>query len=203
MVLCCNRKKKVEDEEEEDEEENIGVFKLKKNPKAKGKKKKASGLSWRNDPCGVQEDCENPMNNFPRDNAVIEGYRFSIDGERWVRALYVRQADSAKWLEAPPNAYVPWEYEKAYTMAKLKGKGPTMIEIEEKELEEEEEEKKRRGCLGKCCPCCFKKKKEEEGDGTNNDKDGKNDSHGNDDDDNDDDDIENNRTKPSEEKKDE
>jgi hypothetical protein len=203
MVSCC-KKKKVEDEEEEDEEENIGVFKLKKKAKVKGKKnKKASGLAWRSDPTGENPEVES-NSNFPRDNAVIEGYRYSIDGVRWVRALYVRQDGSAKWLEVPAHAYLPYEYEKVYNLVKLKGKGPTMIEIEEKELEEEEEEKKRRGFLGKICPCCFKKKPKEDDDDDEDNVDivgGDHYTYGSDNDN----DIENNRRKPkpSDEKKDE
>jgi hypothetical protein len=71
-----------------------------------------NGMFWREDPTR-----QTPLGggyNWPRDNAKLRGTVVEAKGEKWLLAAHVQQAGSSKWMQAPPGAAMPFEYEQYY-----------------------------------------------------------------------------------------
>mmetsp|Transcript_29598 Transcript_29598/g.68438 ORF Transcript_29598/g.68438 Transcript_29598/m.68438 type:complete len:109 (-) Transcript_29598:14-340(-) len=83
----------------------IGDYKLKK------RRAGNCGMFWRLDPTGKVQLVTNV--NWPRDGATIRGQPIDAGGEKWLRALRVRQVNGA-WVDAPVGAFLPFEYNNHY-----------------------------------------------------------------------------------------
>lgn len=75
-----------------------------------------TGMFWRGDPSGKVKLESNK--NWPRDNATLRGQVKVVEGEKWLHAQQVKQ-QGGKWLNAPANAYMPFEYNGHYYLSEV------------------------------------------------------------------------------------
>ena len=75
-----------------------------------------TGMFWRSDPAGATSLASN--DNWPRDGAKLRGYVVTTakNGEKWLLATEVLQANSSEWVPAPAGAAMPFEYNNHYSL---------------------------------------------------------------------------------------
>lgn len=70
-----------------------------------------TGMFWRSDPTGLTKLASN--NDWPRDGAKLRGEVVTVNGEKWLLAMFVKQT-GGEWKKAPTGAAVPFEYNNHY-----------------------------------------------------------------------------------------
>ena len=71
-----------------------------------------TGMFWRPDPTGNHKLASN--NDWPRDGAKLRGTAVTVNGEQWLLATQVLQANSKNWVDTPVGAALPYEYNNHY-----------------------------------------------------------------------------------------
>ena len=71
-----------------------------------------TGMFWRPDPTGNNKLASN--NDWPRDGAKLRGTTVTVNGEQWLLATQVLQANAKDWVDTPVGAALPYEYNNHY-----------------------------------------------------------------------------------------
>jgi hypothetical protein len=77
-----------------------------------------TGMFWRSDPAGKTRVASN--NNWPRDNALLQGTAVMHKNQKWLHVTHVRQYYETDFAEAPKDAFMPFEYNNHYYLKAYK-----------------------------------------------------------------------------------
>ena len=76
-----------------------------------------SGMFWRSDPTGREQLLGGY--HWPKDGARLRGVIVEHEDEKWLKVWKVKQVGGEEWLEAPPGAYMPFEYDDHYYLDRI------------------------------------------------------------------------------------
>jgi hypothetical protein len=80
----------------------------------KKKRPGCTGMFWRSDPTNAGHTLAS-NDHWPRDNAQLRGTVITTaNGEQWLLATQVKQANDTNWKTAPRGAAMPFEYDNHY-----------------------------------------------------------------------------------------